>query len=434
MALPVMDAMVLPAVAQTGQQLKARVTEDGFPIRMGFIYHPNGVIVPNWQPKGSGANYQMSPTLKTIERHRSVFQVVGGLDHHKAKSNGDGGGDHARANATFLTGRQARKTAGADIQIGISVDQVAARLIGRETKLPSLELSGDRSRMAGKCDSGYSCAYQYNLSWKNQSVPMPGDANPRLIFERLFGSGKQRKPTESERLRKLYQNSILDLVLDDAKRLKSKLGNTDQRKLDEYMESVREIEIRMQQAEKFNDVKMLEYKKPSGIPRDFREHVRLMYDLMTLAYQTDTTRIASFLVAHDGSNRTYPQVGVNSGHHAISHHRGENDKISQLKKIDHFLVSEFGYFLDRMRSVKEGNGTLLDHSMILYGGGIKDGDRHSHVDLPVLLAGKAGGFMHPGRAVHHRAVPMCNLYVSMLKIMGLPINRFGDSNGYLKNV
>jgi hypothetical protein len=357
--------------------------------------------------------------------------VLSGLAHTRARANGDGAGDHARANATFLTGQQARKTAGADIRIGVSVDQVAAQQIGRATRLPSLELSCDKARLSGACDSGYSCIYQYNISWRSESVPMPGEANPRAVFERLF-TDAGAEGTESAARRQAYRQSILDLVWEDAATLQGKLGATDRRKLDEYMTAVREVEVQIEQSEKFARQSGTALAKPDGIPPQYADHLRLMYDLLALAFQTDTTRIATFMVAHDGSNRGYPQIGVPEGHHDLSHHGNDPEKKAKIARINRFHLEQFAYFLGKLSTLREGAGSVLDNSMIVYGSAIADGQRHTHHDLPVLLAGRGGGTLQSGHHLRYPPeTPMTNLFLSLLDRMGAPRERFGDSTGRL---
>ena len=428
LALPALEAMV-PSIG-TAAEAAAGAAAGSVPRRMAFVYIPNGVILENWVPQGTGANYQLSPTLMPFKNVKDDILVVTGLKHDKAKANGDGAGDHARANATFLTGVQARKTAGADIRAGVSVDQIAASKIGRLTRFPSLELSCDKARQAGNCDSGYSCAYQFNLSWKTETMPMAPENDPRLVFERLFGGGSANENAKSVALRKEYNKSILDFVMDDAKRLQGQLGVNDKRKLDEYLAGVRELELQIEASEKFN-AKELDYKKPTGIPKDKSAHFRLMYDLMVLAFRTDTTRISTFLMAHDGSNSPFPEIGIPDGHHNLSHHQNDKTMVDKLKKIDYFHMQNYAYFLEKMKATKEPDGTsLLDNSMIVLGSGIADGNRHSHHDLPVIIAGKAGGTIKTGRHLKlPDQVPMTNLYLSMLDRMGVNIPRLGDSTG-----
>ena len=405
------------------------------PRRMAFVYAPNGAIMPKWTPSGQGRDYELSPTLKPIESIRDKVQVLTGLAHERAEANGDGPGDHARANATFLTARQARKTAGADIRLGVSVDQVAAQQLGHLTRISSIELGCGKPRGSGKCDSGYSCAYQYNISWKSETLPMPPEHDPKLAFERLFGGGK--KETESRRaVSEKYNKSLLDFVMDDTRRLQKELGHTDRHKLEQYLTSVREIEQRINRAHKYTTV-LPDFKKPTGIPKDYREHLRLMFDIMVLAFQSDSTRIATFLQAHDGSNRSFNEVGVRQGHHSLSHHQGNKDKMRQIQKIDQFYMENFAEFLRKLDRVQEGEGTLLDNCAIVYGSSISDGNRHSHKDLPVLLAGGRSMGYKAGRHVIYdksKDIPMANLYLTMLDRFGVDAEKLGDSTGTLSGV
>jgi hypothetical protein len=429
MALPMLEAM-----APTRLFAGSLVAAQSFPRRMAYIYIPNGANMADWTPKTAGSNFELPMILEPLQPFKKDFQVISGLAHAKARPNGDGPGDHARASATFLTGCQARKTAGADIKIGVSVDQIAAEKVGKKTRLSSLELSCDKGRQAGECDSGYSCAYQFNLSWKTESTPMPPEVDPRLVFERLFAGDTKGEAAESRAKRDLYKRSILDFVLDDANSLKSKLGSTDRRKLDEYLTAVRELELRIEQSEKFAAVQTT-FAKPSGIPADYTQQVRLMYDLLALAFQTDTTRVSTFIVAHDGSNRPYPFIGVSEGHHDLSHHGNDESKKEKVAKINRFHMEQFAYFLEKLKSVKEGAGTLLDNCMIVYGGAIGDGNRHNHDNLPILLAGRGGGTLTPGRHLKlEKETPMTNLYLSMLDRMGVAADRVGDSTGKLENI
>ena len=429
MALPLLEAM-----APMSKGFAAEKAAATFPTRMAFVYVPNGVNMEDWTPGALGTDFDLPPILKPLAGHKQDFSVLSGLAHTKARANGDGAGDHARANATFLTGRQAKKTAGSDIRVGISVDQVAANKIGQASRLPSLELSCDKARQAGACDSGYSCAYQFNLAWKGEATPLPPEIDPRLVFDRLFTNFNSSESAESREIRDRYNKSILDFVLEDAGRLKSKLGKTDQRKIDEYMSAVRDLEKRIEQANKFAAT-LPDYRKPVGIPQEYENHIRLMYDLMAVAFQTDTTRISTFLVAHDGSNRAYPQIGISDGHHDLSHHGNDPVKKSKIAAINTFHTQQFAYFLEKMKSIKEGEGTLLDNCMIVYGSGIADGNRHAHHDLPVLLAGRGGGTIKPGRHVKYPTeTPMSNLYISMLERMGVKIDHFGDSTGKITDL
>lgn len=424
MALPMLDAMV-PRMAA------ARSKE---PTRMAFVYVPNGMNMSHWYPKSTGAGFDFSPTLKPLEAHRNDLTVISGLAHASGRGGKDGAGDHARANATYLTGVRARKTAGSDIRLGVSMDQVAARQIGELTRLPSLELGCDRARQSGRCDSGYSCAYQYNLSWKSATTPMPPESNPRLAFDRLYGRGDEVVDPEERARQRLYQASILDLVMEDAKRLQKDLGATDRRKLDEYLSAVRDVEKQIEQSEKFDNSLLLEERRTAIREGEgFGQQMRAMFDLMTLAFQTDTTRIATFLVAHDGSNRSYPFIGVRDAHHRISHHGRDGSKLARLAKIDRFHSEQFAYFVQRLKELREGENSLLDNCMVVYGSGLADGDRHEHHDLPLVLAGKGGGTIRSGQHIEvPKHTPMTNLFMSMLDRMGVKESRFGDSNGRLE--
>jgi hypothetical protein len=427
-ALPFLEAM-LPRTAQAAAF--------GPPRRMVFVYLPNGMHMPDWTPKGAGTLSDLPATLQPLASFKQNFQVLSGLAHVNARALGDGAGDHARANACFLTGVHPRKTAGSDIHVGISVDQFAAQQIGKNTRLPSLELSCDTStRSAGSCDSGYACAYQNSISWRSENTPMPPVFDPRLVFERLFGNEEDSELAAGKALRESCRKSILDIVRDDARALQAKLGSTDRRKMDEYLTSLRETEVAIEQATKFKaSLPRPQIEKPDGIPADFTEHVRLMYDMLALALQTDSTRIASFMVQREGSNRPYPWIGVTDGHHDLSHHGGSAEKQAKIAKINRYHMEQFAYFLGKLKSMRESSGTVLDNSMIVLGSAIADGDRHAHHDLPVLLCGAGAGVFKPGRHVQFNSeTPMTNLYLTMLESMGVKADRFGDSTQALKNV
>lgn len=395
------------------------------PRRMAFVYVPNGANMADWTPQLDGLDYTLPFILEPLESVRADIQVITGLSHKKAFANGDGAGDHARASATFLTGCQARKTSGSDIRVGVSVDQVAASKIGRATRLPSLELSCDKGQDAGSCDSGYACAYQFHLSWRSESTPNPVEVNPRAVFNRLFSDN------EIDATQRRRRKSILDFVQEDAARLKVGLGRTDQRKLDEYLTSVRELEQRIEHEGKLAAT-VPDYDGPDGVPKAYEEHIRLMFDALALAFQTDSTRIASFLIAHDGSNRPYPFIGVPEGHHDLSHHEGKEERKKKIAKINQFHMTQFAYFLQKLKQTPEAEGNLLDNCMIIYGSGIADGNSHNHNDLPLILAGRGGGSLHPGRHLKlGNSVPMTNLYVSMLERIGVKVDSLGDSTGKL---
>jgi Protein of unknown function (DUF1552) len=416
--------LALPSLQSIGSASQATPVS---PLRMAFVYIPNGVNLDRWRPTN---HESLSETLQPLAGLRQHFSILRGLDHEKAEANGDGGGDHARANATFLTGCQAHKTAGSNIRAGVSVDQLAAQQIGHLTRVPSLELSTDPPRTTGNCDSGYSCAYLHNLSWRGESTPAPAERDPRMVFEKLFGSGNEQQDS----LRRFKQKSVLDFVMEDAKRLRNHLDGSDQQKMDEYLTSVRDVERRITSAEKFQ-IKIPENQRPSGIPETYGAHIRAMYEMMALAFQTDATRIASFLLAHDGSNRTFPEIGITNAHHQLSHHRGNTDTLEQIAKIDRFYIEHFAWFLEKLRTTPEGDGNLLDHSMIIYGGAIADGNMHNHDDLPLLLAGHGNGSLKQGRIITaEKGTPMTNLYLSLLDRMHVKAERVGDSNGKLEAI
>jgi hypothetical protein len=404
------------------------------PVRMAFLYIPNGVHMRAWTPAEPGARFAMPPTLQALEPFREDLLVLSGLTQRNAAPLGDDGGDHARSLACFLTGVHPLKTDGANLRAGISIDQVAARELGRHTQLPSLELGIDPSAQSGNCDSGYSCAYSSNISWKSASMPMAKEIDPRLVFDRLFGSSFSGGATVPRLESQRYQRSILDFVLEDARQLRERLGRNDRRKIDEYLSSIREIELRIGAAATrapSRPAPASTMARPGGIPKDLPEHIRLMLDLLALAFQADVTRIATFMFANEASNRSYPFLNVPDGHHDLSHHGGDAAKHEKLKAINGFHVEQFAYLLGKLKSLREAEGSLLDHVMIVYGSGISDGDRHNHDDLPILLAGKGGGTIQPGRHLKYDAQPLNNLYLSMLDRMGVAIERHGDSTGRL---
>ena len=425
------SSMAAVAPALTGAAPAASGT--GTPLRLAFVYVPNGVIQPNWWPAGEGKDFQLARTMTPLETLKDHIQVLGGLDHRNAMPGTDGAGDHARASGTFLTGVRVKKTAGADIHAGVSIDQLVAGQIGHLTRFPSLEMTCDAVRKSGNCDSGYSCAYQYNLSWRSPTQPIAPEPNPRLVFERLFGAGPHGKRAQGYRARQHQQKSILDFVLQDAQELDSDLGAKDRRKLDEYLTSVRDIETRIQEAEKFGDTPDPSVDTPPGIPPGFQEHIHLMFDMMLLAFQTDSTRVATFMLANEGANRSFPELNIPEGHHYLSHHRGKADMIAKVAEIDLWYMKQLGYFLKRMNSTQDTDGhSLLHNSMIVYGCGNSDGNRHTHLNLPVLLAGRGGGTLTPGRYVKHGGAPMCNLFLTLAERLGVSgVPRFGDSTDRL---
>ncbi len=425
MALPLLDAMIPTSVL--AQSIKKR------PMRMAFMFVPNGMHMPAWTPATEGS-LVLTPTLQPLAKVKDSINVLSGLTQHNAFDLGDGGGDHARSAAAWLTGCHPRKTDGADIKLGVSADQVAAMKIGRQTRYASLELGGERGAQSGNCDSGYSCAYSSSISWRTENTPMAHEVDPRSVFERLFGNNDPLETAENRKRRDHNKQSILDFVLEDANGLKAKLGMHDQNKLDEYFTGVREIERRLTMTEQSNLAgKMAGREAPTGVPADYGDHLKLMYDMIVLAFQTDMTRVITFMHANDGSNRSYKTVGVPEGHHDCSHHGGDVAKQAKVQQINMFHVSQFAYFLEKMNSVKEGEGTLLDNSMIVYGAGISDGDRHNHDDLPILLAGKGGGTIKSGRHISYKnGTPMTNLFLSMFDRVGINAESIGDSTGKLQ--
>ena len=374
--------------------------------------------------------------MQPLEKVKQHVQILGGLDQINAYGGLDGPGDHARASGTFLTGVRVKKTAGADIHAGVSVDQVAAQRVRHLTRFPSLELTCDGVRKSGSCDSGYSCAYQYNLSWSAPTLPVAPEPNPRLVFERLFGAGSPGERRKNLELRREQQRSILDFVRDDTRALEQQLGRRDQQKLDEYLAGVREIERRIQAAEQFKDVPNPGVETPSGIPASFQEHIHLMFDMMVLAFQTDSTRIATFLLANEGSNRTFPEIGISEGHHNLSHHMGKKEMMDKIGAIDLWYVEQFARFVEKLAAVQDVDGhSLLHNSMIIYGSGNADGNRHTHSNLPLILAGRGGGAFASGRHVKFKSKPMANLFLTMLDRFGVDgVPRLGDSTGRLEGI
>jgi hypothetical protein len=409
----------------------------GVPKRLAFVYVPNGVNMTEWTQAETGKLSKLTGILSPLNDHKDYVNVIGGMTLDKGRANGDGPGDHARAMSTFLTGRQPRKTSGADIKVGMSADQHVAQAVGDNTKFPSLELGIERGQQAGNCDSGYSCAYSSNLSWRGESTPNAKETDPKLVFERLFGGNDPKELAAARAKRELYNKSILDFVAEDAKQLNKTLGQGDQRKLDEYLTSVREVEQRIEKARAASSAPAAKpnMPMPTGIPKDVTEHIRLMMDLMVLAFQTDLTRVATFPIANDGSNRPYKHIEVPEGHHDLSHHGSDPKKLEKIAKINKFHVEQLAYLTGKLKAAKEADGTnLLDNIMLVYGSGLGDGNAHNHDNLPILLIGKGGGTISSGRHIVYpkRAdTPLMNLYLALFQRMGAPTARFGDSTGVL---
>jgi len=423
LALPLLDSMVPAMTAATLSPAKPT-------IRLGFCYVPNGIIPKDWLPKTVGTGFEFMPTMKPLEPFRDKMLVTSNLAQINGRALGDGAGDHARAGATWLTGVHPKKTEGADIHAGISADQIAARALAKETQFGSLELGLEEPYLAGGCDSGYSCAYTNTISWRGPTTPNPVEISPRAIFERMFGDGETTDP--KARLQRMAQDrSILDFVRADVARLSPGLGGRDKNKLDEYLESIRDIERRIQKAEQQSaTMKLPVMERPVGIPETFEDHAKLMSDLMVIAYQTDMTRVITFMMAREGSNRSYREIGIADGHHSVTHHQNDPDKIAKTQKIDEHHVRSLAYLVKRLDETQDGDGTLLDHTLLVYGSSIRDGNVHDHHDLPLVLIGGKTANVRGGRHVRYKAeTPMTNLLVTMLDKAGVPAETLGDSTG-----
>jgi hypothetical protein len=421
LALPLLDSMI-PARAATGSKPI---------IRVGFVYTPNGMIPAGWLPKTEGASFEITPTMRPLAPFRDDLVVVSNLTHRTAAALGDGGGDHARAGATWLTGVHPKKTEGSEIKAGISADQIAAKELGQQTQFASLELGIEEPSFAGGCDSGYSCAYTNTISWRGPTTPNPVQISPRTVFERLFGDGESTDP--AARLKRMRQDrSILDYINGDVAKLEPKLGTRDKGKLDEYLESIRDIERRIQKAEQQTAVKTPVMERPVGIPEVFEEHARLMSDLMVVAFQTDMTRVITYMFAREGSNRAFPELNVPEGCHVVTHHQNDPAKIAKAQIVEEHRAKSFAYLVKRMKEVEDGDGTLLDHTLLLYGAGIRDGNAHDHIDLPLALVGGKSAGIKGGRHVRvSKDTPMTNLLVTILDRAGIAVDALGDSTGKL---
>src|SRR6266566_2004992 len=407
MALPLLDSMT-PALSALAPS-KA-------PVRLGYVYTPNGIVgacdkSPRpfmWTPKAAGGNFEFSPTMKALEPFREHLNVLSGLAQVNGRALGDGPGDHARATATFLTGVHPYKTGGADFHLGVSADQIAAKEFGKYTQLSSLELGLEPQPLAGNCDSGYTCAYM-SMSWRSEASPLPAEINPRTVFERLFGDGDSTDPA-------------------------SRMARLENQKIDEYLDAVRDIERRIQLAEEQNVTMQLPHmERPSSVPDDYEQYAKLMIDMQVVAWQTDMTRVASFMLGRDGSNRAYREIGISDGHHSISHHQGDAERLEKLIKIDELHVSMFAYLLKKLKDTPDGDGTLLDHSLVAFGSSLSESNIHTHDDLPIVLAGRANGQLKGNRhLVYAKETPLNNLFLNMFDLAGLPhVDGFGDSTGRL---
>ncbi len=414
LGLPMMEAMAAPAKA---------------PCRMAFLYVPNGIMMDQWIPdQKTGVTplpMAFPKVTSALAKYREDILFIGGLTQNGGRALGDGPGDHGRAGASYLTCVHPKKTNGRDLQAGVSVDQIAARALQGKTRLSSLELSCEDGVQGGSCDNGYSCAYSNSISWRTPASPNPAEIRPRAVFERLFGAvdeGSRR-----------YERSILDVVTGDASRLSAKLGGADRRKLDEYLYSIRDVEKRIQAAENAPAVRKPDMAAPeAGVPADLGEHARMMIDLLALAFLTDSTRVATLLLALEQSPRAYPEIGIPEAHHGLTHHQGDKEKIAKVIEINRFHMKQFAYLIEKFKATPDGEGTLLDHSMVTYGSGLSDGNAHDHANLPMVLAGRGCGTVKPGRFVRHaNETPMANLFIAMLDRMGVPVETLGDGNGRL---
>ncbi len=438
MALPWLESLTSRSVYGAPTGVSAALSGSGVaaaasaPQRMAFIFVPNGVHMQDWTPKSGGPGFELPYVLQPLKSLQDDLLIISGLTHDRGRANGDGPGDHARSASVFLTGAQPRKTDGANIRSGVSVDQAAAQIAGKATRFASLELGCEAGRSAGNCDSGYSCAYSSSISWASDASPLGKETNPRFVFERLFGNGKRKEMDASLARRETLKKSILDFVSEDAQRLQSQLGKEDRRKLEEYLTGVREVERRIERThhEDPDMVVDVDYPIPEGIPKDYAEHIRLLSDMMVLSFQTDSTRIATFMFANAGSNRSYRQINVAEGHHDLSHHRGDAAKHAKIREINRFHITQLAYLLHKLKSTPDVQGSLLDNCMICYGSGLSDGDRHNHDNLPILLAGHGGGSIDPGRHLQVTPeTPVCNLFMSMLDRFGTSVDYIGDSTG-----
>lgn len=424
--LPVLDAMQ-PAFAAPAKSDK--------PVRMMFMYVPNGMDMPNWEPSYDGALGELPRILKPLEAHRQDVLILGNLTHNYGRALLDGAGDHGRCSASYLTGSHVRKTA-TDIRVDgpMSVDQLVAGKIGSKTRLPSLEIGMEDPRQSGSCDSGYSCAYTNNLAWKSETQPLPPILDPRMLFERLFGANAGLSP-EEQREQAARRSSVLDFVRESTERLQKDLGPTDRRKLEEYLSGIRSIEQQIERAA--SDTKPVDpgIAKPMGAPADFGEHFKLLTDMLTVAFRADLTRVVTFMITREGTSRPYREIGISDGHHPLTHHNGNMEQLAKVTRINEYHVQNVAAWIARLAAATEGDGRLLDNMMIVYGASLADGNRHEHENLPTLLIGRGGGTIKPGRRiVYRKETPFCNLHMCLMDRMGVEVESFGDSSGRLSGL
>ena len=427
-ALPLLDGMV-PAFAGIRNAATIRAP------RLGVLYLPNGMNMARWKPQGVGPDLQLTPILQPLAAFRHELLVISGLCNKEADAvPGEGGGDHSRGQAAFLTGVHAKKTQGADVRAGVSMDQIAAEHLGQETQLASLELALEANDLVGGCEVGLACAYTGTIAWRSETTPLPMEVDPRAVFERLFGvSDSTNRDARLARL--AMDRSILDSVLEDLRRVQRLTGPADRSKIDEYVEAIRDVERRIQKAEEQSSEELPALARPAGVPASYEEHCKVMFDLLTLGFQTDLTRVSTFLMGREQSTRSYPEVGVPEPHHPVSHHQNRADQLEKLAKINIFHTQLFAYLLEKLRATPDGDGTLLDNVILLYGAGLSNSDVHLHHDLPILLAGGGAGHLKGGRHIAaEEHTPLANLHLTILEKMGVPIERLGDSTGKLELV
>jgi Protein of unknown function (DUF1552) len=421
-ALPLLDSMIpaLTAATKTAASPKTR---------LGFMYVPHGAVMDKWTPATEGAGFEFTPILKPLEPFRNQLVVFTGLANKAAESQGDGGGDHARSAPSYLSGIHPLRTEGEDVRAGTTIDQIYAQKMGQDTPLPSLELGTEDTGLVGVCDVGYSCAYMNSIAWRTPTQPLPMEINPRVVFERLFGDGSNA----ADRLaRKQEDRSILDSITGEVAHLQTGLGTRDRGKISDYLDNIREIERRIQMAEKRASLNVQVPETPIGVPDSFDEHAKLMYELQVLAFQAEITRVSTFMIARDLSQRTFPQIGVPEPHHSVSHHGNNPVMIGKLEKINIYHATLFAYFLERLRATPDGDGNLLDHSMILYGSSMSNPNEHNHFPLPLLVAGGASGKLQGDRHLKFpERTPMSNLLLGLLEKAGIEKGSLGDSTGML---
>jgi len=427
-ALPLLDGMV-PALTAQSKTAAAPIR------RLGIFYVPNGMAMKYWVPTGEGPAFDLARTMSPLAHYQDQTVVLSGLATRCAYPRpGEGGGDHARSASTFLTGVHIKRTSAADVQAGVSADQIAARQFGQETQLASLELSLESVELLGACDGTYACAYSNTIAWRTPSTPLPMENDPRAVFERLFGTAASTDP--AARLARIRRDrSILDSVGDKVSSLKGRLAPSDRTKLTEYLEAVRDVERRVQKAEEQSSRELLVVDQPPGIPGQFADHAQLMMDLLALAYQADLTRVSTFMIGREVSSRPYPEIGIPDSHHPLSHHENDLQKLDKLGQINLHHMKQFGHFVEKLKAAQEGDGTLLDHSLLVYGAGISDSNTHFHDNLPIALVGGAAGGLKGGRHLRYtKETPLTNLWLTVLDKMGVPAEQIGDSTGKVEQL